>query len=96
MKYNCLTYLLDLWKSGHRFKLLYNGSHCVSANEKRIFELGNEFKKDLMRGFSARGSNEYTPIELWHSKETIKKIFNLNEEDYKSLEEYYELNKIEL
>ena len=45
---NCLEYLLDLWNRGHRFTILYNGDHCIGVNEKKIFELGDTFKKDLL------------------------------------------------
>lgn len=86
---NCLTHLLKLWNEGHRFQINYNGNHCYGVNRSKIFELGNEFKEDLMRGFSSRGSNNYTPIEIWHTKETISKIFNLSEKENKLLEDYY-------
>lgn len=86
---NCLTHLLKLWNEGHRFQINYNGNHCYGVNKNKIFELGSEFKEDLIRGFSARGSNKYSPIEMWHTKEVISKIFKLTEEQIKILENYY-------
>lgn len=90
MKINCLTYLLDLWQRGHRFTILTNVDHYIGVNEKKIFELGNTFKKDLMSGYALTGGSSYERIETAHKKETVKKIFNLTEEQYKILEEYYE------
>jgi len=89
MKVNCLTYLLDLWQRGHRFTILTNENHFIGVNDKKIFELGDSFKKDLILGYSLRGGNSYLPIEIG-GKERFRKIFNLTEEQYKILEEYYE------
>lgn len=89
MKNNCLTHLLKLWNEGHRFQINYNGNHCYGVNKSKIFELGSEFKEDLIRGFSKRGANTYIAIELCQNKETISKIFNLNKEQDEILEDYY-------
>ena len=59
------------------------------ANERKIFELGDSFKKDLINGYSLRGADSFIPIEIG-GKERIKRIFNLDEEQYKILEKYYE------
>lgn len=86
MKTNCLTYLLDLWQRGHRFKIFYDGCHAMSMNEKKVFDLNNTFKKDFLSG----KGNRYILLEKSHNKETVRKIFNLTEEQYKILEDYYE------
>lgn len=83
---NCLTYLLRLWGEGHRFKILYDGNHCIGVNNKKIFDLNNQFKEDLLLGYA----NRYTDIKVWHSLETIIKIFNLTEENKELITEYYE------
>ena len=89
MKINCLLYLLDLWKRGHRFVILTNEDHYIGVNNKKIFELGDSFKKDLINGYSLRGADSFIPIEIG-GKERIKRIFNLDEEQYKILENYFE------
>ena len=47
------------------------------------------FKKDLINGYSPRGADSVIPMEIG-GKERIKRIFNLDEEQYKILENYYE------
>lgn len=79
---NCLTYLLDLWRKGERFKILYNGDHLIGYNETDFFDYGNHDYRD---------STPFSPIKNWHTKETIVKIFELTELDEKTLEEYYAL-----
>lgn len=86
---SCLTYLLQLLEQGHKFIILENGNHYIGVNDKKIFELGDTFKKDLQLGYSLRGGNNYLPIEKCHEKETVKKIFNLDERYSKILDEYY-------
>lgn len=83
---NCLTYLLLLWEQNHRFKIFYNGDHCYGVNEKKLFDLDGGFKKDMLNGYA----DMYSEIKNWHSKEVIKKIFNLNERFSKIIDEYYE------
>ncbi len=85
---NCLTYLLQLWDQGHRFVILGNENHYIGVNDKKIFELGDTFKKDLQAGYSLRGGNNYIPLEIG-GKERIKKIFNLDYKHSKILDEYY-------
>ncbi len=85
---NCLTYLLNLWKEGHRFTIFYDGNHCCGINEKKLFDLNNTFKKDFLLGFGAR----YEKIENCHKKETIKKIFDLNLEQQQIIDDYYARN----
>lgn len=89
MKTNCLLFLLDLWQRGHKFKIFYDGCHCFALNEKKVFDLNNTFKKDFLAG----KGNRYILLENSHDKETVKKIFNLTEEQYKILEEYYDNTK---
>lgn len=82
---NCLTYLLDLWRRGHKFQILYDSNHCVGVNKKKIFDFGDFLKKDFLSGEKIN----YQRLEHSHSKETVVKIFKLNELDAKTLEEYY-------
>ena len=86
---DCLRHLLLLWEKGHRFIILENEDHYIGVNDSKIFELGNTFKKDLQLGYSLRGANNYLPLEKCHDKETVKKIFNLDERYSKILDEYY-------
>jgi len=86
---NCLTHLLNLWLEGHRFIILTNEDHFIGVNNKKIFELGDAFKKDLQLGYSLGGGNSYLPLEKG-GKERIKKIFNLSEKYSKILDEYYD------
>ena len=85
---NCLTYLLDLWNRGHRFKILYNGDHCIGVSSKKIFDFGNFFKEDLLN--NKQGA--YTPIETWHTSETIFKIFSLTNKEDEIIKDYYEFS----
>lgn len=79
---NCLTYLLDLWRKGERFEIRYSGDHCLGVNEYMIYDLGNcEYES----------SSPFLPLEKCHTKEIISKIFELNELNAKTLEEYYEV-----
>lgn len=89
---NCLTYLLLLLESGHKFKILGNGNHYIGVNSKKILELGDTFKKDLQMGYSFMGGNSYLLLEKCHDKKTVKKIFNLDERFSKIIDEYYETN----
>jgi len=91
---NCLTYLLDLIGRGHDFDILYNGNHCIGVNDKKIFELGNTFKKDIINGYSINGGNEYIEILTTHNKKTIKKIFNLDIRYSNILDRMYKTAKI--
>lgn len=83
---NCLTYLLDLLERGHNFKILYNGNHCIGVNDTKLFDFGNFFKNDLLNGKQAA----YTPIETYHTKEVILKIFNLTDKEYNIIKKYYD------
>ncbi len=85
---DCLRHLLTLYNEGHRFIILGNENHYIGVNDKKIFELGNTFKKDLQAGYSLNGGNNYIPLEIG-AKERIKKIFNLNEDYSKILDEYF-------
>lgn len=90
---NCLTFLLSLWREGHRFTIITNENHYVGVNDKKIFELGNEFKKDLQLGYSLHGGDRYLPIDFGALERTIK-IFSLNETDQKTLTEYFEFREL--
>lgn len=87
---NCLTYLLDLWGRGHRFRILTNQDHCIGVNNKKIFELGDTFKNDLLSGYSLNGGQKYLPLEEGLTKEIIRKTFGLTDLEYIILEDYYE------
>lgn len=80
---NCLTYLLDLWRKGEKFKILYNGDHAIGYNAVDFFDYGNHDYSD---------STTFSPLEIWHDKETTVKIFKLDKLNKKSLEEYYEFS----
>lgn len=82
---NCLTYLLNLWSDGHRFRIFYNSDHCCGVNEKKLFDLDGQFKKDFLKGVGG----VYLPLEGFHSIRTLKKIFNLDEKYSKIIDEYY-------
>ena len=83
---DCLRYLLDLLNRGHSFTILYNGDHCIGVNEKKIFDFGNFFKKDLLN----RTHLNYIPLEENHSKETVIKVFNLNKKEQEIIEKYFD------
>jgi hypothetical protein len=85
---NCITYLLNLWHEGHRFIIITNEDHFVGVNDKKIFELGNTFKRDLQLGYSLRGGDRYMPLDV-NSKDRIKRIFNLDDKYSTILDEYY-------
>lgn len=88
-KINCLTYLLQMLEQGHKFVLLTNEDHFIGVNNKKIFELGDTFKKDLQAGYSLNGGNSYLPLEIG-GKERIKRIFDLDERYGKVLDKYFE------
>ena len=71
---SCLTYLLDFWRE-KRFKIYYDGNHCWSDE----YDLGNSER-----------SEKYDLIENYHEKETVKRIFNLDDKYSKIIDEYYE------
>ena len=83
---SCLTYLLDLWRRGHRFKIYYDGHHCIGVNETKLFDFGNFLKQDFLN----ENKINFIPIEKCHTKEIIIKIFELNETDTNTLYEYFE------
>ena len=83
---SCLTYLLNLWSDGHRFVIYYNSDHCIGVSETKLFDFNNQFKKDFLQGLC----DMYLPLTVCHEKETVKKIFNLDERYSKLIDEYYE------
>jgi hypothetical protein len=83
---NCLTYLLDLWERGHRFKIFYDENHCIGVNETKIFDLNNTYKKDILR----QSERKYLPLKYVHTKEQVIESFNLETKWIKILECYYE------
>ncbi len=89
VKMNCLTHLLDLHNRGHKLKILYNSNHCIGVNTNKIFELGNEFKKDLLAGYSLKGGNSYLPIEQVMSCDDVIKSFQLDDKFTDILKQYY-------
>lgn len=80
---NCLKYLLQLKIKKHNFKILYNGDHCIGVNMLDIYDYNNQFKNNLLLGNKL--NSNYLPIEEYHNKETLIKIFNLNEEEAQKL-----------
>lgn len=77
---NCLTYLLNIWQKGQRFIILYNGDHTIGDDKGLIFDFDYKQRGDI---------NKYIPLEKCHEKETIKKIFNLDENYSKIIDEYF-------
>lgn len=88
---DCLRYLIDLYWSGHRFSILYDGNHCIGVNEKKIFEIGNTFKKHLLN--QSPGKAKYLNLEESISLDVAKKIFNLTPEETAKLNSYYKWKK---
>lgn len=80
---NCLKYLLQLKIKRHNFSILYNGDHCIGVNILNIYDFNNQFKRDLLRGSPI--NKNYLPIEEFHSKEDLIKLFNLTEEEAQML-----------
>ena len=84
---NCLTYLLELLSQGVQMKILYNGDHCIGVSNKKIYDLGNYFKKELLVGSNLK----YTPIEDNHSLEVIIRSFEMKDKKYiEQITKYYE------
>ena len=84
---NCLTHLLELFNQGHRFVLITNEDHFVGVNDKKIFELGDAFKKDLQRGYSIGGGDRYLPLDI-EDIERIKRVFKLDDKYSQILDDY--------
>ena len=84
---NCLTYLLKLISQGVQMKIFYNSEHCIGVSEKKIYDLGNYFKKELLKGCNLK----YTPIEDNHDLEAVIRSFEIKEQYYiEQLKKYYE------
>lgn len=78
---SCLIYLLDIIDDGTYLDLFYNSDHFYATDlDNRIYDYD-----DKMRG----DEKKYLPIEQCHTKETIKKIFNLDENYSKIIDEYF-------
>lgn len=82
---DCLRYLLNLHSDGHKFTIYYNSDHCFGVSEIKLFDFNNQFKKDFLQGLC----DMYLPLTTCHEKETVKKIFNLDERYSKLIDEYY-------
>ena len=68
-------------------KLFYNGEHCIGVNENKIYDLGNYFKKELLKGCNLK----YIPIEDNHSLEVIIRSFEMKDKKYiEQITKYYE------
>ena len=81
MELNCLTYLLNLWEQGNRFTIFYCGDHCIGVTKEGILDFGN---------FNWQEQTVHMmPIEKWHNKKTVSKIFNLSKEQNELLKQYY-------
>lgn len=90
MENNCLIYLLDLWRRGHRFEIFYNSHHCIGMDSYNLFDFNNQLKDEIREG-SVLLKN-YLLIEKCHDKETVGKIFNLSKEQFEILTKYYARN----
>ncbi len=80
MNKNCLTYALNLWSKNNKLEILYDGNHVIAVEDGLIFDY--DFRQ---RGDESR----YLPLQKCHEKETIKRIFNLNEKNCKIIDEYF-------
>ena len=84
---NCLTYLLKLISQGVQMKIFYNGDHCIGVSEKKIYDLGSYFKKELLKGYNLK----YTPIEDNHDLEAVIRSFEMRDKKYtEQITKYYE------
>ena len=84
---NCLTYLLKLISQGVQMKIFYNVDHCIGVSNKKIYDLGNYFKKELLKGCNLK----YTPIEDNHSLEVIIRSFEMKDKKHiEQITKYYE------
>ena len=84
---NCLTYLLELLSQGVQMKIFNNGDHCIVVSNKKIYDLGNYFKKELLKGCNLK----YTPIEDNHNLEVIIRSFEIKDKKYiEEIPKYYE------
>ena len=75
---NCLTYLLELLSQDVQMKILYNSNHCIGVSEKKIYDFGNYFKKELLEGCNLK----YTPIEDNHDLEAVIRSFEMKNKKY--------------
>lgn len=80
---NCLKYLLQLRIKKHKFDIYYNGNHCIGVNKLDMFDYQGMFKKEITSGSELMGN--YLPIEQYHTKEQLREMFNLTEEEFKVL-----------
>lgn len=80
---NCLKYLLQLRLKKHKFDIYYNSDHCIGISDLTIFDYNGILRTELKEGSSLL--TNYSPIEEYHDKETLKKLFNLTEEEYSVL-----------
>lgn len=88
---NCLTYLLHLLSEGHKFKIFYNGEHCIGVNGKKLFDFGNKFKEELLNG--KNNTLKYFQITEYHPIEGLISAFNIKDElQLKLIENYYNKN----
>ena len=84
---NCLTYLLELLSQGVQMKILYNGDHCIGVSNKKIYDLGNYFKKELLECCNLK----YIPIEDNYSLEVIIRSFEIKDKKFiEQITKYYE------
>jgi len=80
MNKNCLTYALNLWSKDNELEILYDGNHVIAVEGGLIFDYD----------FRQRGDeSKYLPLQNCHKKETIKRIFNLNEKNCKIIDKYF-------
>ena len=84
---NCITEGLKRVSLGVQMKIFYNSEHCIGVSEKKIYDLGNNFKKELLKGCNLK----YTPIEDNHNLEAVIRSFEIKEQEYiEQLKKYYE------
>ena len=77
---NCLKYVLQNYRDD--LMILYNGDHVIALGYNLFLDYNSQFKGNPK-------NNPYLPLEKSHNKETVKRIFELTEEESKILEKYY-------
>ena len=80
---NCLKYLLQLKLKKYKFDIFYNSNHCIGVNDLNIFDYQGMFKTEIKEKSNLVGN--YLLIEEYHDKKTLKKLFDLTEEEYNIL-----------
>jgi len=74
-----------LWRRDNRIVIYYNGDHAKGVVENWVLDSNAPPRKK-----SREDLDKYLPLEDCHYKETLAKVFNLDEKDTLTLKEYYD------